>query len=194
MANLRPFMALSVLGIGKSHREPSPVSTVAGASYVVVSGLKITNKQLCKNRSIFAMQKSWIVLLQIQEFSSYCFTETAYKLKIFTLRISVKNSRWTTPLKQKKTVDRTFTFNQTWCTAFGLGYSSRFHWDNWALVSTLPPFTHVSSVVMIIFFPYLDCCSLYLVAPWWYSCDGSFDQNWTISEYSPFSHVSCPKR
>ena len=42
---------------------------------------------------------------------------------------------WYVPLQSKKTVSRTYTFDRTWRSFFGLGSSGWFHWDDSALIS-----------------------------------------------------------
>ena len=80
-------------------------------------------------------------------FLTNCFAQSAHNFKVVFL--IHRTTLWQEFMMQsKKTVSKTFTFNRTWRAFIDLGFSVRFHWDDWALVSMSLPYTYDSQPVL----------------------------------------------
>ncbi|KAG8228826.1 hypothetical protein J437_LFUL008322 [Ladona fulva] len=97
----------------------------------------------------------------------------------------------------KKTVSITFAFDQTSCAFFGLGSSGGSHRDNWALVSTSHPCTHVSSPVMTHLISsgssltsFSNSRAMFIQCCFW-SKFNNFGINFTVTHFMPKTCKNC---
>lgn len=119
VANLRPFMGRYSFGNKKKR-----VGTISWCKIV-------------------------LIVSQFRAFFSFRFLTTAHNIKVVLLIELTIFSQESLPLQSKKTVSKTFTFDQTWRAFFGLTSSAvsiemiepKFCHQLWSFWTTLTPFS-----------------------------------------------------